>query len=162
MEAEWLKIKSALRSAPLSSIATWGLILGLVLGFLVPALVGHFQTPPPLPTLDANAQAYVLVLKGLKVGRYSQAQAIFDEAYSAANDSELRYVANYCSRSCGLAIESGVQSHEEASSVEGGAKAFLHGFTAPLSSISAVSLLFQRWFGDLDKNCNHSHPTVIP
>lgn len=147
------QVKSALRSSPLVNVAVVGFVLGLVLALSVPAVMNFFRIPP-LPTLDANTQAYVLLLQGLKTGRYSEAKTKFDVAYSMASDQEIRYLADFFSRNCDLAISSGIGTYEEGNSVEGDIKGLVDGMEKPLDSLSAWVLMFKQWFGDFEKNCN--------
>lgn len=129
-------------------------IVGLVLGFGVPIVTGYFLRPPPVPSLDANSQAYLLLLEGVKEGRYEAAKQMFDQAYSMSNDSEIQYLADYFSQYCQLALNSGIATHAEGDSTEGGVKAMVQGFISPLDGLSAWSLMFKQWFGDFDKNCD--------
>jgi hypothetical protein len=129
-----------------------GFCLGLALAVGIPLICGIIW-PKPVPSLDVNTQAYILILNGIKEGRYSSAKELFDQAYSMTDDSELRYLADFFSKTCQLALNSGIDTHEEGNSLAGGVKAFIRGFTAPLDSLSAWSLLAKECLGDFDKDC---------
>lgn len=129
-----------------------GFCLGMVLAAGIP-LIADIIRPKPVPTLDANTQAYVLVLNGIKEGGYSSAKGMFDRAYSMTDDRELRYLANFFSRSCQLALNSGIDTHEEGNTLVGGIKGFVHGFNAPLDSLAAWELIAKEIVGDFDSDC---------
>lgn len=109
---------------------------------------------PRVPTLDKNDEAYFYILSGLKCGEYAKAKEMFDWAYSTSDDPQLRYVADYQSRECDLFLKAGITSFEEVGSMEGGIKACVDGFLRPMDGVSALSQLFQEWFGEYRKDCS--------
>lgn len=138
-----------------------GVFIGFVLALVVPFVSGILW-PTPVPSLDANTQAYILIKNGLNEGRYSTAKGLFDQAYSLTDDSELRYLADYFSRVCELALNSGIETHEEGNSLEGGVKGFIDGFTKPLDGLSAWILMAKEWFGDVDKDADDADQHYQP
>jgi hypothetical protein len=138
-------------SSPKLAAKVFATALGL--GFLFPVIINHFRLPS-LPTLDENCLAYVLLLEGCDNGKYADAKPKFDQAYSMSQDPEIRYLADYFSRNCALALKAGIESHEEGNSLEGGIKGGVLGFFSPLDSLTAWDLELKKWFGDFDRNCD--------
>ena len=140
------------RTASLAGNAWRGLLFGLGIAFVVHFIVWYLG--PALPTLDANTEAYIYVLEGLKAGHYAKAKEMFDWAYSTTDDPELRYVADYNSRQCDLFLKAGVTSFEETGTMGANMKALEAGFTQPLNGISALGQLIEVHLGDYQNDCS--------
>jgi hypothetical protein len=104
---------------------------------------------PVAPALDSDTSAYLLMLEGLKSGRYAHARQYCQRAYSATSDPDLRYLCDLQSRISDLALKSDIESFDEANSLSGGLKGVTAGFFNPLLGLSAIALGVETAFTDL-------------
>ena len=100
------------------------------------------------PAITANATAYVSLVQALTCGRYADAKQFADSAYTTADDADIRKLADFASRMCRMALNTGVQTREEAGSFTGLAKAFVTGFKNPLAGIEGLGMSVEAMFGD--------------
>ncbi len=121
-----------------------GAVVGVILAFISSALL-----------LDTNTKAYVVLLQGLRSGRYETCKECSDRAYSMTNDNELRYIADFFSRSSKIALDYNIQTFD-ASLMEVVVKSVLTGYLNPIKalkdSLEAWILLAKMHFGDYKTN----------
>ena len=102
------------------------------------------------PDIDNNAKAYAKLAQTALCVRYSEKQALAEEALSLATDPEIRSVADILVRSARVSIGAGSETPEEANSFGGLGQAFLTGFLNPMKAIEGAGLSLDVLFGNWD------------